>query len=64
MLLKQVPETEAYMRIEHDSLSIITDDLQWIINPFDALAVEEALRIKNDHGGKVTVLSVGDEEEY
>ena len=60
VLLKQVPETEAFMRIANDSVSIITDDLQWIINPFDALAVEEALRIKNEHGGKVTILSVGD----
>jgi electron transfer flavoprotein beta subunit len=62
VLLKQVPETEAFIRIANDGVSIITDDLQWVINPFDALAVEEALRIKNDHGGKVTIISVGDKD--
>jgi electron transfer flavoprotein beta subunit len=60
--VKQVPETEAFIRIANDGVSIITDDLQWVINPFDALAVEEALRIKNDHGGKVTIISVGGKE--
>jgi len=59
VLLKQVPETEAYIRIAHDGLSINTDDLQWVINPFDALAIEEALRIKKDHGGKITIFTVG-----
>ncbi|MDP4164644.1 MAG: electron transfer flavoprotein subunit beta/FixA family protein [Bacillota bacterium] len=60
VLLKQVPETEAFIRIANDGVSIITEDLQWVINPFDALAVEEALRIRDDHGGKVTIFSVGD----
>lgn len=59
VLLKQVPETEAFIRIANDKRSIITDYLQWVINPFDSLAVEEALRIKKDHGGKVTIFSVG-----
>jgi len=62
VLLKQVPETEAFIRIADDGRSIITDHLQWVVNPFDALAVEEALRIKQDHGGKVTLYSVGNKK--
>ena len=41
VLLKQVPEIEAFIRIADDERSLITDHLQWIINPFDALAIEE-----------------------
>jgi electron transfer flavoprotein beta subunit len=62
VLLKQVPETDASIRIANDERSIITDHLQWGINPFDALAVEEALRIRKDHGGKVTIFSVGNKQ--
>ena len=33
--------------------------MESILNPFDAYALEEALRIRDAHGGKVTVLSMG-----
>ena len=59
VLLKQVPATESYMVISDDGRSIKTDDLKWVINPYDEFAVEEALRIKEAGGGTVTVLSVG-----
>lgn len=59
VLLKQVPATESYIRIADDGVSIKTDDIKWVINPYDEYAVEEALRIKEAHGGTVTILSVG-----
>ena len=62
VLLKQVPATESYIGISEDGLSIKTDDLKWVINPYDEFAVEEALRIKEAHGGTVTILSVGTEK--
>jgi len=62
VLLKQVPATESYIGISEDGLSIKTDDLKWVINPYDEFAVEEALRIKDAHGGTVTILSVGTEK--
>jgi electron transfer flavoprotein beta subunit len=40
-------------------VSIKTGDLKWVINPYDEYAVEEALRIRESHGGKVTIFSVG-----
>jgi electron transfer flavoprotein beta subunit len=59
VLLKQVPDTEAMIQIDGDQASIKTGDLKWVINPYDEFAVEEALRIKEQHGGKVTILTVG-----
>jgi electron transfer flavoprotein beta subunit len=59
VLLKQVPATESFISIAPDGRSIKTDDLKWVINPYDEFAVEEALRIREAQGGSVTILSVG-----
>jgi electron transfer flavoprotein beta subunit len=59
VLLKQVPATESLIDIADDGLSIKTDDVKWVINPYDEFAVEEALRIKEALGGTVTILSCG-----
>jgi len=62
VLLKQVPATESLIGIAENGISIKTDDIKWVINPYDEFAVEEALRIKEAHGGTVTILSVGSEK--
>lgn len=59
VLLKQTPDTESVIRIAADGRSIVTDDIKWIINPYDEFAVEAALRLKEKHGGSVTILSWG-----
>ncbi len=59
VLLKQTPDTESVIRIASDGKSIMTDDLKWIINPYDEFAVEAALRLKQKHGGTVTIVSWG-----
>ncbi len=59
VLLKQVPATESLIEIAADSLSIKTDAVKWVINPYDEFAVEEALRIKEKSGGTVTLLCAG-----
>jgi electron transfer flavoprotein beta subunit len=59
VLLKQVPSTESLIEIDADGLSIKTADIKWVISPYDEFAVEEALRIRETHGGKVTILTVG-----
>ncbi len=62
VLLKQVPDTETLIQIAADNTSIKTQDVKWVINPYDEFAVEEALRIKEAQGGgKVTILTVGPE---
>ena len=60
--VKQVPDTEARIKIAADKKSIDPADINWILNPYDEFAVEEALKIKETKGeGTVTVLSVGTE---
>lgn len=56
--IKQVPDTtDIKINPEHNTL--IREGVESIINPFDMYALEEALRIKEAHGGTVTVISMG-----
>ena len=57
--LKQVPDTESQIKIGSDGASIVTDDIKWVMNPYDEFGVEEALRLKEKHGGEVTVVGLG-----
>jgi electron transfer flavoprotein beta subunit len=57
--LKQVPDTEAQIKIDSAGKGIQTGDIKWVMNPYDEYGVEEALRIKEKSGGKVTVIGVG-----
>lgn len=57
--LKQVPDTETQIKIASDGTSIVTDDIKWVMNPYDEFGVEEALRIKEKFGGEVTVVGLG-----
>jgi electron transfer flavoprotein beta subunit len=56
--LKQVPGTTE-VKIDPNTNSLIRQGIPNIINPFDAYALEEAVRLKEKHGGKVTVLTMG-----
>jgi len=57
--LKQVPDTETQIKIASDGKSIVTDDIKWVMNPYDEFGVEEALRIKEKFGGEVIVVGLG-----
>ena len=57
--LKQVPDTETQIKVGSDGKSIVTDDIKWVMNPYDEYGVEEALRIKEKFGGEVTVVGLG-----
>jgi len=59
VLLKQIPDTASLIRINDDGKTINTDNIKWIINPYDEFAVEEALQIKEKYGATVTIVSVG-----
>ena len=59
VLLKQVPDTESMISIADDGVSIKKEDIKWIMNPYDEIAVEEALQIREAQGGTVTILSMG-----
>ncbi len=58
---KHTPDTEAKMSVD-DAGNVSWGESPLIINPWDEYAVEEALTLRDDHGGKVTVISVGPEE--
>lgn len=57
--LKQVPDTETQIKVGSDGKSIVTDDIKWVMNPYDEYGVEEALRIKEKFGGEVTIVGLG-----
>jgi len=57
--IKQVPDTETQIKIASDNKSIVTDDIKWVMNPYDEFGVEEALRLKEKFGGEVTVVGLG-----
>jgi len=60
--VKHVPDTEAAVKIAADGKSIQTQDVNFVLNPYDEYAVEEALRLREARGGEVTLLSAGPEE--
>ncbi|HLN62192.1 MAG TPA: electron transfer flavoprotein subunit beta/FixA family protein [Symbiobacteriaceae bacterium] len=57
VLLKQTFDTEAKITVKDGR--ILDDDVTLVINPYDEYAVEEALKLREAHGGTVTVVSVG-----
>ena len=57
--IKQVPDTEAQIKIAPDGKSIVKDGIKWVMNPYDEFGVEEALRIKEKMKGEVTVIGLG-----
>lgn len=46
VLVKQVPDSEANIRINPENTDIETSGIKFVINPYDEYAIEEALRIK------------------
>src|SRR6202162_178775 len=58
--VKRVPDPATTIRVLADGSGIATDNVKWVINPFDEIAIEEALRIKEKQGsGEVVLLSIG-----
>jgi len=57
--VKQVPDTEAQIRVKPDGSGIEEGGIKWVMNPYDEFGVEEALRLKEKNGGEVTVVSLG-----
>ncbi len=58
--VKRVPDPETTIRVKSDGSGIETDNIKYVINPFDEIALEEALRIKEKLGsGEVVLVSIG-----
>src|SRR4051794_2404023 len=57
---KRVEDPESKIKVKPDGSGISTEGLtKYTINPFDAIAVEEALRLIAKHSGEVVVVSIG-----
>lgn len=60
--IKRVPDTETRVRVADNGRMIETRDANYVLNPYDEFAVEEAVRIKERFGGEVTVICLGSDE--
>ncbi len=59
--IKQVPERDTQVRIDAQAKWMEESGLQWALNESDAYALEEALQLKEKHGGEVVVVTAGPE---
>ena len=60
VLMKRTFDTEEKIVIDNGRIS--DDGVNFIINPYDEFAIEEAIRLRDAHGGEVTVVTVGAED--
>ena len=56
--IKSVPGTTE-VRINPETNTLMRGEVESVINPFDTYAIEEALRLRESHGGVVTVITMG-----
>lgn len=56
--LKQVPDT-AEVKIDPDTNTLVREGVESILNPYDLVAVEMAVQLKEKHGGHVTAICMG-----
>ncbi len=57
--LKEVPDTETRIQIRDGA--VVEEGIQYVVNPYDEFALEEALTWQEKVGGKVTLISLGPE---
>ncbi len=62
VLMKRVPDTASVFAVAADGKSVETGGLKYVMSPYDEHAVEEAIRLKEQAGAEVIVLSAGPPE--
>lgn len=60
--IKRTHDPDSKIKLKPDGSGIDTSNIKFVINTFDEIAVEEALRKKEEFGGEVVVVSVGTQE--
>jgi len=61
--IKRVIDYNVKIRIKSDESGVVTDGVKMSINPFDEIALEEALRLKeNGNASEVIIVSVGSDD--
>ena len=58
--VKRVTDPDMKIKVKEDGSGIDLSSISFKVNPFDEIAVEESLKIKESHGGEVFVVGVGD----
>ena len=58
--ISNVPDTTTKINFTPDNKTFITQGVQFIINPYDEIALTRALELTEKAGGTVTVINVGD----
>src|ERR671939_2216876 len=59
VLMKQVPNKDAVLRVNREEKWIEEGDLSFEVSESDGYALEESLRLKEKKGGEVVVCSMG-----
>ncbi len=57
--VKRVTDPDMKVKIKPDGSGIVTEGIEYKMNSFDEYGVEEAIQVKEEHGGEVVVVSVG-----
>jgi electron transfer flavoprotein beta subunit len=57
--VKRVTDPDMKIKIKEDGSGIDLSSISFKVNPFDEIAVEESLRIRESHGGEVVVVGIG-----
>ncbi len=60
--MKRTHDPDSKIRLRPDGGGIDTTNIKFVINPFDEIAVEEAIRKKEQFGGEVVAVSIGTQE--
>ncbi|PYZ92985.1 electron transfer flavoprotein subunit beta [Salipaludibacillus keqinensis] len=60
VIMKRTFDTEDRISIKNGLID--EEEAEFIINPYDEYAIEEAILLREKHGGEVKVVTVGDEE--
>lgn len=60
--IKAVPDTESKIQVGPDKTNIDSNGIRFITSPYDEFAIEEALKLKEKHGGDTVSFSVGGAE--
>lgn len=58
--ISNVPDTTTKISFSPDQKSVVTAGVQYVINPYDEIALTRALELTEATGGSVTVIHVGD----
>src|SRR6185437_3583349 len=60
--VKRVEDPESKIKVKPDGSGIVTEGVNYKMNPFDEIAVEEALRLQAAHKGEVVIVSMGKQD--